>query len=129
MPSFGTNSKRRLATCDPLLKEVLNEAINHFDFSVIWGHRGRYHQNRVYREGYSKVQWPNSRHNSMPSRAVDIIPYPGGFSNDDEVFYKMATYIFRAANKTGTHISWGGHWKSFSDLAHFELSNEDKEVK
>ena len=126
MPSFGTNSKRRLATCDPEIQEVLNEAINHFDFSVIWGHRGKFHQNRVFREGNSKVQWPNSRHNTSPSRAVDIVPYPGGFANEDEAFYKMATYIFRVAGDKGVHLSWGGHWRSFKDLAHFEL---DKEVK
>ena len=121
MPSFGTNSKRRLATCDPKIKEVLNEAIKHFDFSCIWGHRGKYHQNRAFSQGYSEVEWPHSRHNSLPSEAVDVVPYPGGFSNEDAAFYEMATYVLRAASKLGVDLRWGGHWTSLKDLAHFEL--------
>jgi len=121
MPHFGANSLGKLRTVDPQLQAVLNEAINHFDFSVIWGYRGRAAQNRAFMEGNSKVQWPDSRHNTFPARAVDIVPYPGGFDNEDQAFYEMATYIFRAAAILGVHLSWGGHWKSFKDLAHFEL--------
>lgn len=123
MPHFGKNSKRRLATCHPDIQKVLNEAIKHFDFSVIWGHRGRYHQNRVFREGYSKVQWPNSRHNTLPSEAVDVVPYPGGFDNPDETFYLLATHILSAASEVGVRLRWGGHWRSLRDLAHFELKD------
>lgn len=121
MPSFGVNSKRHLNTLHPDLQDVLNEAIKHYDFSIIWGHRGREDQNRFYLEGTSQVEWPNSRHNTKPSEAVDIVPYPGAFDNPDEAFYLMATYIFRAAAKHGVHLHWGGHWKNFKDLAHFEL--------
>ena len=124
MASFGDGSKRRLATLDLQLQDVMNEAIKHFDFSIIWGYRGKAHQDRAFREGNSKVKWPNSRHNEMPSQAVDIVPYPGGFSNEDEAFYKMATYIFRAAHDTDVSLVWGGHWKRFKDLAHFELKEK-----
>ncbi len=124
MASFGASSRRRLATLDPALQEVLNEAINHFDFSIIWGYRGKARQNRAYREGNSQVKWPNSRHNSWPAEAVDIVPYPGGFANSDEAFRQMATYIFRAAMHTGNCVGWGGHWRSLKDLAHFELKEE-----
>ena len=121
MASFGKASTRRLLTCTPELQEVLNEAIKHFDFSIIWGHRGKFHQNRVFDEGYSKVQWPNSRHNSLPSEAVDIVPYPGGFKNKDKTFTEMATYMLSAASKCGVPLFWGGHWRSFKDLAHFQI--------
>ena len=87
MPSFSSNSKRKLATCDQQIQEVLNEAIKYFDFSCIWGHRGKEDQNRAYREGNSTLQWPNSGHNAIPARAVDVIPYPGGFDNEDAAFY------------------------------------------
>ena len=121
MPSFGTKSKECLATLHPDLQKVLNEAIKHIDFSIIWGHRGEQAQNRAYRDGYSKVQWPNSRHNTQPSEAFDIVPYPGGFNNPDEAFYLVATHVFRAAAVCGVRLDWGGHWRTFKDLAHFEL--------
>lgn len=121
MPSFGTKSLEHRATCHPDLQRVLDEAIKHFDFSVIWGHRSKEHQDRAFEDGYSKVKWPNSKHNATPSRAFDVIPYPGGFSNSDEVFTEMATHILGAASKCGVRLRWGGHWRTFKDLAHFEL--------
>ena len=121
MPSFGTRSTRLLKECDQAIQEVLNEAITHFDFSVICGSRDRHEQDRVFREGFSTVEWPNSRHNKTPSGAVDIVPYPGGFDNEDFAFFDMATYVLRAACSLGVDMEWGGHWISFPDLAHFQL--------
>jgi peptidoglycan L-alanyl-D-glutamate endopeptidase CwlK len=124
MPSFGPKSKRVLAECEQDIQDVLNEAIKHIDFSCIWGHRGKEDQNAAFRDGFSTVEWPNSKHNKTPARAVDIIPYPGGFDNDDEAFFLLATYVLRAANELGVDLVWGGHWRSFKDLAHFELRTE-----
>ena len=124
MPTFGTNSKKHLDTCHPDLQKVLNEAIKHTDFSCIWGHRGKEAQDKAFNEGNSKVKWPDSWHNKTPSRAVDVIPYPGGFSNDDAAFYFLATHILRAANLHGVDLHWGGHWRTFKDLAHFELKDD-----
>lgn len=124
MPSFGIRSKRCRDTCHPKLQEVLDEAIKHYDFSVIWGHRGRYDQDEAYRTGNSKLRWPLSKHNSLPSRAFDVIPYPNGFKSDDSEFYLQATHILRAALELGVPLNWGGHWKNFKDLAHFELDKE-----
>lgn len=121
MPSFGTNSKRHRDTCHPDLQRVLNEAIKHYDFSVIWGHRGQAEQDRAYSEGNSQLRWPKSKHNKYPSHAFDVIPYPNGFKNPDEEFYVLATYILSAASKCGVRLRWGGHWTSLKDLAHFEL--------
>ena len=121
MPHFGRNSKRHRDTCHPDLQRVLNEAIKHYDFSVIWGHRGQAEQDRAFNEGNSLVQWPNSKHNHQPSKAFDVVPYPGGFQNPDEEFYVLATYIFSAASKCGVRLRWGGHWTRLKDMAHFEL--------
>ena len=122
MPIFGTNSKRHRDSCHPDLIRVLDEAIKHYDFSVIWGHRDRESQRRAYLEGNSQLDWPKSNHNKKPSRAFDVVPYPGGFSNEDEEFYVLATHILRAASVCGVPLTWGGHWRSLRDLAHFELS-------
>lgn len=120
MPQFSQRSKDNLNSCEDDLRRVLIEAIRHYDFSVVCGHRGMEEQNKAFNEGNSTLRWPKSRHNAYPSRAVDIIPYPTGY-DDIEEFFKMATYIFAAANKLGISIRWGGHWKNFKDYPHFEL--------
>lgn len=121
MASFGPKSRRCRDECEPALQRVLNEAIKHYDFSCIWGHRTQAEQDKVYNEGFSTVRWPDSKHNKYPSRAFDVIPYPDGFKASTEEFNLLATHILCAAAKLGVPLRWGGHWKNFKDLAHFEL--------
>ena len=121
MPHFGTKSKQHLNTVEAELQDVLCEAIKYYDFSIIDGHRDMETQNRYFNEGVSKVRWPHSRHNSYPAKAVDVVPYPGGFENSPAEFDRMATFILSAASALGVRVRWGGHWKNFPDYAHFEL--------
>ena len=128
MPAFGTKSKIALNTLAPELQEILNEAIKHTDFSIIWGHRDMEAQNRAFMDGKSQKRWPASKHNAWPSNAVDIVPYPGGYRASVTEFYEMATYIYQAASKEHIPIRWGGHWKNYTgkgeldrDWSHFEL--------
>ena len=123
MPSFGTKSTQRLHEADPELQAVLNETIKHIDFSIIDAYRDQGRQNQYYNEGVSTVRWPNSKHNTYPSRAVDIVPYPGAFDASDETFYLLASYVFASANSLGVLLEWGGHWKNFKDLAHYQLKD------
>jgi len=124
MPTFGPRSKTHLSTCEQELQDVLNEAIQHYDFSVIDGYRDMERQNLYFSEGKSQVRWPNGKHNSYPSRAVDIIPYPDGFDASHSEFDRMATYVLSAAARLGVPLVWGGHWKNFKDYAHFELMDD-----
>ena len=124
MPKFGRTSRKRLADVHPRLRAVLDEAIKSYDFTVITGHRGKEDQEKAYFEGFSKVRWPNSKHNSRPSMAVDIAPWPDVFDSTDRDWYEMATYVLRAANDLGVRIQWGGHWGSFKDMPHFELEDD-----
>lgn len=45
------------------------------------GNRGEEAQTEAFENGYSKVQFPNSKHNSLPSMAVDSVPYPIEWTN------------------------------------------------
>ena len=123
MPQFGQRSKKHLNTLEPELQEVMLEAIKRYDFSIIDGHRDMETQNLYFNEGKSQLRWPNSRHNSYPSRAVDIVPYPGGFDNPNSEFDRMATFVLGAASRLGVRLEWGGHWTRFPDYAHFELKD------
>ncbi len=128
MPKFGSRSRSKLETCHEDLQKVFNEVIKHFDCSILEGTRPKEVQDEYYRTGKSKVKYPNSKHNSNPSRAVDVAPYPIDW-NDKERFYFFAGYVKGVASQMGIELRWGGDWDSdnelhdqtFMDLPHFEL--------
>jgi len=76
MATFSAISRERLETCDERLQRVFREVVKYFDCSILEGHRGQAEQHRDFMTGKSKVDWPNGKHNKMPSKAVDAMPYP-----------------------------------------------------
>ena len=128
MPRFGSMSLESLKQCDERLKLICSEAIQIYDFSVLVGHRTEEDQGRAYERGYSKLRWPDSKHNKHPSQAIDVAPYPISWENKER-FYFLAGIMFSVAYCKGIEIRWGGDWdgdgdfkdQSFFDLAHFEL--------
>ena len=128
MPSFGKRSKSRLATTHSLLQEIMSEAIKEYDFSVLCGHRGKEDQNKAFDGGNSKLRFPKSKHNQMPSIAVDIAPYPIDW-NDLDRFKAVGKIVKRIAEEKGIDITWGGDWHSFKDYPHFELASTTRNKK
>jgi len=129
--TFSKRSREQLNTCHPKLVQVLEAAIKKIDFSVIEGHRGEAEQNRAFAEGKSRLRWPDSKHNKMPSEAVDIWPYPfkPEYWNQIEVWENLAKVVLECAEELGIKIRWGGDWnqngdwrdEKFIDGPHFEL--------
>lgn len=127
MPQFSQRSKDALYTCDERLIRVMERAIvivpPELDFTVLEGHRGKEKQDEYFKNGTSTLKWPRSNHNREPSLAVDIVPYPIDWG-DRERFGMLATYIYRAALIEKVYnIRWGGHWRRFQDLPHWELTD------
>ena len=128
MPRFGKSSKRRLATCDERLQKVFNEIIKYVDCSVLEGHRDGERQDKLFDEGKTKVKFPNGRHNSNPSRAVDVTPYPVDWA-DRERQTLFAGFVLGIAQSMGIKLRWGGDWdmdfkvmdNRFDDFPHFEI--------
>ena len=128
MPRFSQRSLDRLAECHPDLQAVINEVIEHFDCTVIEGHRGQERQERLLEEGKTKAHFGESKHNVLPSRAVDVAPYPIDWS-DRERFSLFAGHVLAVAAIQGVPLRWGGDWdrdtqvkdNRFDDLPHFEL--------
>lgn len=131
---FGERSKKRLATVDPRLREVLEEAIKVYDFTILQGVRSKEEQQDYFERGLSKVQWPESKHNLKPGRneeyslAADIAPWPIDW-NDLKRFYYLAGIVVAIGEAKGYKIRWGGNWdrdydfddQKFNDLPHFEI--------
>ena len=128
MPAFGDRSTGALDTVDMRLVRVLDEAIKHFDFAVLEGHRGEREQNAAFDAGKSQRLWPTGSHNSMPSKAVDVAPWPINWK-DAQAFVYLAGFIVGIGAMMGVRIRWGGDWDSdrqtsdegFRDLGHLEL--------
>jgi peptidoglycan L-alanyl-D-glutamate endopeptidase CwlK len=133
MPSFGKVSMDRLNTCHPKLIELFQEVVKHYDCIILCGNRSKDEQDEAYRTGKSKLAFPKSKHNSLPSMAVDVAPYfaaaPNVRWNDKESFYHFSGFVFGIAAAKGIKLRWGGDWDSdkdlkdqnFFDLPHFEL--------
>ena len=128
MPKFGKKSIERLSTCDQRLQKVFNEVIKYVDCSVLEGHRDERTQDKYCEEGKTKVRYPMGRHNSKPSRAVDVVPYPIDW-NDRERFHLFSGFVLGLARGMGITLRWGGDWNmnfevddnKFDDFPHFEI--------
>jgi len=131
MPYFSNRSMQKLFTCDERLQRIAIEVIKYLDITITDGHRSREDQERAYHAGLSKLQYPKSKHNKVPSLAMDCVPYPINY-DQPEAFYYMAGYIQAVANKMDIPIRWGGDWdkdhdfydQHFIDLPHFELIDD-----
>lgn len=123
MPRFSQKSKNKLAEVDERLRLICEDAIEILDFAVIEGHRGEDKQLEAYRKGLTQVKFPNSKHNSKPSKAVDLAPCPIDW-NAVHRFCELAMVIQECAVKRGIKIRWGGTF-SFNDYPHFELVEDD----
>ena len=132
VPTFGKTSKSEMATCHVRLQKALEEAIKIVDFKVLQGHRTQEEQDRLFREGRSKVRWPQGKHNTIPSLAVDVAPYPIDWDSKHATkkFAFLAGVLTGIAHLHGVRLRWGGDWdgdgqmrdQSFHDLPHLELA-------
>ena len=129
MPRFSDFSKANIETLDQRLQDICAYSIAFVDLRVLEGHRGRDRQIQLFMEGKSKVTWPDSRHNSVPSLAMDLIVCPIDWK-DRERATLFAGFILGVGASMGVQLVWGGDWNrdwqvkdnNFDDLWHFQIS-------
>jgi peptidoglycan L-alanyl-D-glutamate endopeptidase CwlK len=127
MAHFSERSKSKLYTCHKDLQGLFSEVVANFDCTIIEGHRGKDKQDQLYPR-FTQVKFPNSKHNSQPSKAIDVAPYPIDWSDYKRMYY-FAGYVRCKAEEMDIAIRWGGDWDNdtevldnvFNDLVHFEL--------
>lgn len=135
MPKFSQDSFSKLATCHMDLQVLFYEVIKSFDCEILEGYRSQADQEQDFKDGRTKLRWPDGKHNKQPSMAVDAGPYPIEWLNT-KLFYWFAGYVLGIAQKLKdegkmTHtVRWGGSWdglgkfdgpNQLKDLVHFEL--------
>ncbi len=134
MFKYSNNSLLRLGSCHKDLQLIFKEAIKVIDISILEGYRSSSIQEELYRQGKSQKRAGQSKHNCVPSMAVDASPYPIDWG-DKKRFYYLAGIIKGIASrlleegKISHNIRFGGDWdgdndlnnQTFFDLPHYEL--------
>lgn len=134
MASYNKQSQDKLSQCHEDLQTIFNYVIPFWDNTIITGHRGKKEQGEKFDKGLSKVDYPRSKHNSLPSMAVDAVPFPSLYSSRDNMIafggfvMGVAEWMYHEG-KIAHRLRWGANWKGdrdlenngFDDPGHFEL--------
>jgi peptidoglycan L-alanyl-D-glutamate endopeptidase CwlK len=124
----SARSLKNLQGVHPDLRRVFDRAlaISDMDFVIIEGLRTVERQRQLVAAGASKTM--NSRH--LTGHAVDVCPMVdisgNGKVETSEMFNprlltKLSQHVKAAAEIEGVAIAWGGDWRTFKDLPHWEL--------
>lgn len=134
---LSARDRQRLIDVHPDLVRVVEAASASVAFMVVEGSRSFDRQKELFRLGKSKTM--NSRHlpkaakgvAALVSHAVDLAPLVDldgdgdiELSWDAKHFYPIAEAMQAAADAAGVPIVWGGSWRSFVDMPHFELDRK-----
>jgi len=131
---YSKNSLKKLKTTYEDLQIIFLEVIKYFDCTITDGYRGLKEQNIAYDNGFSKVKYPNSKHNSFPSMAIDVVPYPIDYEDLNRMkffagFVLGIASILKDQNKITHTLISGIDWdndkdlndQKFIDHPHFQL--------
>ena len=136
MPSFSRISLARLNTCHADLQILFAEVVKDYDCTIVDGHRGEDKQNQYFDEGKSEVRYPDSKHNCIPSEAVDAAPYEAyGIDWGEKQLIHFSGYVLGKADqlyrngimkhKIRSGIDWNRDYDiddtNFKDTPHFEI--------
>lgn len=123
---FSARSRKALDGVHPDLVRVAQRAleITEVDFTVIEGLRSLEKQRQYYEQGASRtMQSYHLRQNTGYGHAVDLYPYFDGSVQVHampEKWKAIAAAMKQAADELSVKITWGGDWKSFVDMPHFQ---------
>lgn len=145
MPVFSKKSLSILSGAHEDLQDLFRLVIERFDCTVICSERSNEDQQKAFDQGFSKAKPGESPHNYSPSFALDVVPASvlGGVvtrgkkrltldwnSKDPEIkaavreeFFHLAGVVKACAAELGIAIQWGGDFKSFEDLPHWEIKD------
>ena len=127
--SFSKRSLNNLKDVDVKLITICNVLIKHIDFTVIEGHRSLERQKELYDKGFSKIDGisKKGKHNYLPSKAIDIIPYKKGYNpfdgtkESEQMFNDLYKEFDKVAKELNIKYEWGGNWMSFKDMPHYQV--------
>jgi len=123
---WGKKSLDLLATCDKRLQLLANEMIkaSDFDLTITCGYRGQAEQEEAFKQGKSKAHFGQSKHNTFPSEAIDMMPCsPINWDTKDYRWWKMIALAYEVARKNKIKIRSGAFFTNLCDCPHIELED------
>ncbi len=126
MFKLGSNSLNNRAGVDPRLIDISDRAIqlSIIDFGIpsSGGLRTTKEQAALFTAGKSNADGRTNKSYHQTGRALDVYAYVDGKASWDKLHLALiAAAMMQAANELGYKLEWGGLWKSFQDMPHFQL--------
>ena len=139
---FDARSESCILTLNPKAQELARETLNAIrkggiDARIISGTRSYSEQDALFKKGrfgnagprVTNARGGQSNHNFGIAWDIGIFDAKGRYLDDSPLYGKAGRIVLAAMGppKGGTHsanshsIEWGGEWKSFPDVSHYQL--------
>jgi peptidoglycan L-alanyl-D-glutamate endopeptidase CwlK len=123
---LGKNSINNMAGIDDRLIDIAELAItlSPIDFGIpsSGGLRSTEDQAALYTSGKSKCDGRTNKSYHQTGKAIDVYGYVDGKASWDTLHLTtIATAMLQSSAQLGYELKWGGLWKSWQDMPHFEL--------
>ncbi|MBS5037147.1 MAG: M15 family metallopeptidase [Fusobacterium sp.] len=137
MFKFSKKSLKKLEGLHPNLQNFFMELIkiSPYDFSIAQGIRTAEEQNKLYQQGRTtpgkivtncdgyKIKSNHQTKDDGLGHAGDIAVLVNNKITWEEKYYKEVAMTARILMQK-YNVEWGGDWKNFKDLPHFEYKGE-----
>jgi len=123
---LSNNSINNMKGIDNRLIDIAEVAIklSNIDFGIpsTGGLRTTEDQAKLFADGVSKADGVNGKSYHQSGKALDVYAYVDGKASWDKLHLALvATAMLQASAQLGYELKWGGLWKSWQDMPHFEL--------
>lgn len=123
MKEFDAKSKERLGNANKDLVILAEAVLQKIDVIITCSHRNKQDQDEAYKNGKSKLKYPQSKHNTLPSKAIDFAIKKNGIITWDKKEYdNLGGIIKEVAEDLGLTVKWGGDFSGFYDGPHVEIN-------
>mgnify|MGYP000497546329 CR=1 FL=1 len=125
---LSESSKNNRTGVDQRLIEISDRAIKisvvDFGHGPYSGLRTATDQAQLFTAGKSKCDGRVNLSYHQSGNALDVYAYVDGKASwEKEHLAMIASAMLQAANELGHKLEWGGLWKGFCDMPHFQLGD------
>jgi peptidoglycan L-alanyl-D-glutamate endopeptidase CwlK len=126
---FSKTSYVNMEGINPILMSIAERALelSRIDFGIpsTGGLRSAEEQNKLFKRGVTTLDGYEAKSYHQTGNALDVFAYVDGAASWDEAHLTViAAAMLQAANEFEVSLRWGGHWKNFVDMPHFEIPDE-----
>ena len=123
---LGKNSLKNREGIDDRLLDITDLAIKltNIDFGIptTGGLRTEEVQAKLFEDGVSKADGVSNKSYHQSGKALDVYAYVDGKASWDKLHLTtIAAAMLQASAQLGYELKWGGLWKAWQDMPHFEL--------